>query len=699
MCLTIILNTFLPTAAYAKPSTVYVQPAARYGSSLSYRDGSYFMLNNTDAVMPGNDMDASPASHTAIGQNISVGMILKENWLIVVAALTAVFSIIIVLLLQKQRAERMSSEQKQLLEEAERIAELKQTITSLLDNMPGLNFTKDANTGVYLACNKDFAKYAHKESPEAVIGLTAAEIFGQELADRFDEEDRIALSMDMPYIFFEDVLDAKGKEHQLQTTKLKYTDVSGRQCVLGICQDMTEMVRIRRESATSKEAYEKARSTGIIYTHIAQTLARGYTDLYYVNVDTEEYIEYRTDDEHNALTEARRGWHFFEECQTEVNEYVYPEDREKWSKAMERHTLLDALDRNNTFILTYRLLSDHGPTYVSMKVSHMADDERFIIIGITDIDEEVKQRRAVERVKEEKIAYDRLRALAGDFLGIYSVVPETGAYHEYSSTVSFEGTALPKEGTDFFGDYRREAPSVLYPEDINRFINVLTKENVLAEIERHGLFSLSYRIMVGGKPCYAQLRAAMVEEKEGARLIVGISDIDANVRQEEEYEKRLAQAQREANIDALTGVKNRHAYLETEERLDRQIAEHRVSDFAIVILDVNNLKKVNDTAGHKAGDQYLRDACGIICRIFKRSPIFRVGGDEFTAVVQGADYDCIEELLGKMRDHNTKAIRTDGVVIACGMAKYENDARVASIFERADQRMYENKSDLKEGRI
>jgi diguanylate cyclase (GGDEF)-like protein len=118
-----------------------------------------------------------------------------------------------------------------------------------------------------------------------------------------------------------------------------------------------------------------------------------------------------------------------------------------------------------------------------------------------------------------------------------------------------------------------------------------------------------------------------------------------------------------------------------------------------VLLDVNNLKKVNDTAGHKAGDQYLRDACGIICRIFKRSPIFRVGGDEFTAVVQGADYDCIEELLGKMRDHNTKAIRTDGVVIACGMAKYENDARVASIFERADQRMYENKSDLKEGRI
>jgi diguanylate cyclase (GGDEF)-like protein len=182
-------------------------------------------------------------------------------------------------------------------------------------------------------------------------------------------------------------------------------------------------------------------------------------------------------------------------------------------------------------------------------------------------------------------------------------------------------------------------------------------------------------------------------------MIVGIIDIDAHVRQEEEYERRLAQAQREANLDALTGVKNRHAYLETEDRLDRQISEHRVSEFAIVILDVNNLKKVNDTLGHKAGDQYIQEASRIICRVFKRSPIFRIGGDEFVAVVQGADYECIGELMGKMKDHNTKAARTGGIVIACGMAKYEGRLSVAPVFDRADQNMYRNKSDLKDGII
>ena len=415
-----------------------------------------------------------------------------------------------------------------------------------------------------------------------------------------------------------------------------------------------------------------------------------------MNLQTEEYIEYRTNDEHNALTEARRGWHFFEECQIEVNEFVYPDDRARFSKALERKTLLAALEHNNTFMMQYRLISEHGPTYVTMKVSRMEDDDRFIIIGIADVDEEVRQRLAMERVKEEQLAYARLRALFGDFLSLYSIVPETGQYHEYSATNSFKDLASPREGADFFADSREQIRIVIYPEDQNRLLEVLTKENVLAEIERHGIFSVSYRLMLEGKPHYVQLRAAIVEEKEGPRMIMGISDIDAHVRQEEEYERRLAQAQREANLDVLTGVKNRHAYLETEERLDSQIAEHRVSDFAIVILDVNDLKKINDTVGHKAGDLYLRDACRIICGIFKHSPVFRIGGDEFVAVIQGTDYECIEELIGKMKDHNTKAIQTGGIVIACGMSKYDGDATVALVSDRADQKMYENKSELKD---
>lgn len=204
---------------------------------------------------------------------------------------------------------------------------------------------------------------------------------------------------------------------------------------------------------------------------------------------------------------------------------------------------------------------------------------------MTDDDERMKQRRAAARMKEEHIAYARINALAGDILCVYVVVPETGRYREYSATTGYESLALPKEGMDFFTTSRRKIRDTIYPEDLDRFLSLFTKDGVEEEIARRGIFALSYRLVINEKPVYVQLKAAMVDEPEGRRMVVGISDIDAHVKQEKEYESRLARAQNEANIDALTGVKNRHAYLRVEEQLDRQITRSTVHGFAIAILD------------------------------------------------------------------------------------------------------------------
>ena len=79
------------------------------------------------------------------------------------------------------------------LKAAEDVVKLKQTISALLDNMPALSFSKDAETGVYLACNQAFAEYAHNTTPEGVIGLTDAQIFDAETAKHFVEDDRMFL--------------------------------------------------------------------------------------------------------------------------------------------------------------------------------------------------------------------------------------------------------------------------------------------------------------------------------------------------------------------------------------------------------------------------------------------------------------------------------------------------------------------------
>lgn len=468
--------------------------------------------------------------------------------------------------------------------------------------------------------------------------------------------------------------------------------------MLGTCLLYTFVINEEKEDYRKRleASYEREKRTGAIYTHIALSLARDYSELFYVNMDTDEYIEYRTGEQSSVLTEARRGTDFFESCKREVKLYVHQEDQEAFTNAMNRRFLTETLDRSKVFELTYRRIRDEGSFYVRMKVSRMEDDDRFIVIGVSDIDELVRKRNAERRMKEERATYDRIFAITGNIIAMYEVEPETDRFREFGSSDEYVAHfGQPKEGVHFFDTARETTRVHCHPGDAELFLSVFTRENVLAEIERSGIFTLGYRLIMEGKPVYVQLKAAMVEEAEGRRLIVGLIDADAQVRQEEEYGRRLAQAQRQANKDALTGVKNRHAYLDAEAYMDSRIAEHTQPPFAIVMMDVNDLKKINDTAGHQAGDQYLRDACKIICDTFKHSPVFRVGGDEFTVIAQGSDYTRIDELVGKMREHNTEAALTGGIDIACGMARFEDDACVASVYERADHSMYEDKKTLK----
>lgn len=450
-----------------------------------------------------------------------------------------------------------------------------------------------------------------------------------------------------------------------------------------------------REEYRAVMAAAEARGESIVHTHIAQALAHGYEDVFYVNTESEEFVEYRTDGENGALTEVRRGARFFDQCMEEVNVYVHPDDRAAFAVGMNRTVLMDELDRNGAFVMAYRLVQGSESKYLSMRVSRMGDDENIIVIGVSNVDDLMRQRRAAERMAEESAAYARISALAGDFICIYIVDPVTGSYREYSATEEYETLLMAKEGEDFFKVAAERGQGSVYPDDLDRYLSLFTAENVRAEIARNGLFSLRYRLLVNGAPIHVWLKAAMIVEEEGVRLVVGINDVDAAVRQEEEYVQQLSQAQQQANRDALTGVKNRHAYLSAEDQLDQRIKGGSGLEFAIVVFDVNDLKTVNDTEGHQAGDQYLRDACKIICDVFKHSPVFRVGGDEFAVIAEGSDYEHIDELIAEVAAHNAEADGTGGIVIACGMAKYDGDPCVAVVFERADLGMYANKGALK----
>ena len=131
-----------------------------------------------------------------------------------------------------------------------------------------------------------------------------------------------------------------------------------------------------------------------------------------------------------------------------------------------------------------------------------------------------------------------------------------------------------------------------------------------------------------------------------------------------------------------------------EEELNEQI-RNGTAKFGIAVFDVNGLKRINDTLGHQKGDEYLKEACSIICTIFKHSPVFRVGGDEFAAILKGHDYEFSGDLSDEIMEHNKRNMNTDRATVACGIAKYENDTYVSDVFRRADKVMYAEKSEFR----
>ena len=290
------------------------------------------------------------------------------------------------------------------LEETQRISEARNRFLTLLNNMPGVTFAKDAKTGKYIACNQAFAEYANKKTTEEVLGFTDVDLFDPETAKHFSETDKITLTLSRPYIYYEETMDALGNARHLQTMKTKYTDAADNVCILGMCQDMTDMLSVEYEQARTKEAYENAVNTGLMYTHIAQTLARDYTDMFYVNTDSEEFVEYQKGEGESTLSEIRRGWHFFSDCKKELSEGAYSEDREQFLHAINRKNLMKMLSRKDTYVFTYRRMIKGKPTYVSMKVSRMVNDERYIIIGFSNVDAQIRETMAQSKALSEALS-------------------------------------------------------------------------------------------------------------------------------------------------------------------------------------------------------------------------------------------------------------------------------------------------------
>ena len=140
--------------------------------------------------------------------------------------------------------------------------------------------------------------------------------------------------------------------------------------------------------------------------------------------------------------------------------------------------------------------------------------------------------------------------------------------------------------------------------------------------------------------------------------------------------------------DDLTGLANRNAYLDACQAFSAAPARR----MGIIFIDLNNLKEINDTLGHEAGDAFIQGMSAIFTQYFRSEDIFRIGGDEFVFICKNIREDTFQLKLENMRKE-CEAAYPGG--LALGFLWEEAPRDIAELVQRADELMYQEKMRIK----
>ncbi len=487
------------------------------------------------------------------------------------------------------------------------------------------------------------------------------------------------------------MIDGKPVYHALSL--IRGVGVSDDYFILGV-KNVDKEVRDRQKA----EKFEQERE---IYNQIAESLAGHFDTLYYVDIDTNEYFEYSSTDTYKNLNIPTKGNDFFSESLKNMKIYVHPDDQERVIPLFNKRVIKRNLINSRMFSVTYRLVI-FGSVMHCRCIQIWANDKKHILVGIENINDEVRASALLEETKRQSITYGQIvNSLALRYDVIFYVNSETGEYSRYSSGVITIDQSLTFNGKNFFADAHEVINTQVHAEDRDRMLSKLDKDYIITTLGNTTQYSEDYRNLADDR--IEHIRLTVMRSNDNVHFIVGIENIDEEVKKEQEQIEALKRANELARRDVLTGIRNFTAFHELEDSIQNSIDRglgH--SPFAIVICDINDLKHVNDTNGHDAGDEYIRSSCRMICSIFAHSPVFRIGGDEFAAVLAGNDYDKRMSLVGMLRRktrENYKQNKGPAVAVGIGIFDRMKDKKVSDVFKRADENMYEDKLNLKSGKV
>jgi diguanylate cyclase (GGDEF)-like protein/PAS domain S-box-containing protein len=341
--------------------------------------------------------------------------------------------------------------------------------------------------------------------------------------------------------------------------------------------------------------------------------------------------------------------------------------------------MLDARLPFRNFELS-RLAADGTERYVSLS-GNPAFDARGAFQGYVGVGTDITQRKRAEIALRESA--NSLRLFADN-------IPAMTESWDTQLRCRFANLAF----AEFFE---------LSAEDIlGRHMRDVLGEEVFREVEGHFALALKgepvvyerTRRLENGELRHLQVK--LLPDMDDRGSILGCFSVTTDITQHKLTEERM---QRAAHHDSLTGLPNRLLF---DDRLDQALVASRrdARPLALLYLDLNQFKPVNDTLGHAAGDELLKQVADRIRRLVRESDtVARIGGDEFTVILPHiAGHDEARHVAAKI----VAALATPfglgnpprdvQIGTSIGIAIYPGDASDAeSLVKAADAGMYEAK--------
>ncbi|MBS1170499.1 MAG: hypothetical protein H6R01_1417 [Burkholderiaceae bacterium] len=548
----------------------------------------------------------------------------------------------------------------QMKEEATRVelAEKEARLSSLVQTIPEMVWMKNEQ-GVYLACNHAFECF-YGIPENAILGKTDHDFFPKQQAESFRSHDRNVITSGQPKHYEEWVsATSNGQNALLETTKVPvFTAQNQLVGILGISHDITERRKIENELHNSHHllANLTAHVPGALFQfqlhpdgqHTLPFVSSGITSLFGVTPQ-------QTKDNSSTLTklimpeDIDKMRSSVEESAHRMQPWLHefrvnlPERGTRWlqgNAAPEK--LADGSTLWHGFIsdITERKQAEEGLLLAAMVYQNSSES-----IMVTDADNRIV---AVNPAFEQMTGY-----LAEDVLGknprmLSSGQHDASFYDEMWATLK---TAGRWEGE--FWNRRKNGESYV----VWRTINTITNTD-------------------GSVRYYVALTSDITHKKESEKLIW-----------------------QQANFDALTGLSNRNMFRDQLE-LEIRKAKRTNLPMALVLLDLDHFKDVNDTLGHDMGDILLQEAAKRLRACVRQSDVVaRLGGDEFTIILgelhEPASVErIVHDILQRLSEPFQLKEEQVHISASIGVTFYPKDATaIDELLKNADQAMYAAKHD------